>query len=116
MNKQETFDKVAKHLLTQNAKSVNGGRCSYRGAEGRMCAVGCLIDDEHYSPALEGCHVWFPDVRTALSKSGVPNEVVGTLLDALKTIHDCYPLEDWRAELYILAEHHGLNVAGLYVS
>ena len=47
---QEVFDRVASHLLTQSARSLlpDGSGCAYRGANGRMCAVGCLIADYEY--------------------------------------------------------------------
>lgn len=51
---QETFDRVAKHLLKQNKKSVNGTQCMYRSSDGLQCALGCLIPDELYVPSLEG--------------------------------------------------------------
>ena len=48
MNRQEVFDKVAIHLLTQNAKALNsGGLCVYKTPNGLRCAVGCLIPDGH---------------------------------------------------------------------
>ena len=49
---QEVFDVVAKHLLTQNAKSMDDPwdeMCAYRGENGRRCAVGALIPDDLYS-------------------------------------------------------------------
>jgi hypothetical protein len=52
MTKQEIFDKVAAHLLTQRRQSVNdcSGACVYRSPEGLKCAAGCLIPDD--DPAL----------------------------------------------------------------
>jgi hypothetical protein len=48
-------DKVEQHLIQQKARAVNGdgSACMYRSAGGLMCAAGCLIPDEKYSPALE---------------------------------------------------------------
>ncbi len=47
MTKQEIFDKVATHLLTQNEKALNSvGGCVYRTDKGLKCAVGCLIPVE----------------------------------------------------------------------
>lgn len=54
MNTQQLFDKVATHLLAQKAPAMSCGGCMYRGDDGMMCAVGCLIDDKAYSPRLEG--------------------------------------------------------------
>ena len=50
---QEIFDKVAKHLLTQNERAVNAsGRCKYR-INGLKCAAGILISDSDYLPEME---------------------------------------------------------------
>lgn len=57
--------KIAAHLTQQRAQSLSpymlrdSGEpyppsCSYRGEEGRMCAIGCLIDDAHYKSWMEG--------------------------------------------------------------
>ncbi|MDX1964335.1 MAG: hypothetical protein SFX18_14375 [Pirellulales bacterium] len=61
MTKQETFDIVYRHLLTQGQKSIsrvvgseNFGKCAYRGADGAKCAAGVLIPDEAYKPSYEG--------------------------------------------------------------
>ena len=44
--KQEVFDYVLTFLRKQGGPSMGGdGGCAYRGDEGRMCAVGCLIPD-----------------------------------------------------------------------
>lgn len=62
---QQLFDFVAWHLLEQGAPSLRtvvdeaDGRlgnitCAYRGQEGRMCAVGCLLRDDEYVPNMEG--------------------------------------------------------------
>lgn len=58
MNTQQMFDRVATHLLTQNEMAMKDGGCAYRGEEGTMCAVGCLIDDKVYSKELEGHSLW----------------------------------------------------------
>ncbi len=52
---QAVFDKIVAHLRQQGTKSLGSdGGCRYRGADGRMCAVGCLIPDDVYTPELEG--------------------------------------------------------------
>lgn len=57
MNHQEIFNKVAEHLLTQNAKAMLGEECVYRSEDGCRCAIGCLIPDELYRPEFEGKNV-----------------------------------------------------------
>lgn len=55
MTPLQMFSKVQAHLLEQLEQSQNGGGdCLYRGPNGTMCAIGCLIKDEHYSFELEG--------------------------------------------------------------
>lgn len=71
MNRQEVFDKVVNHLLTQNQKSIDeSSQCMYRGINGLMCAVGCLIPDEFYNKDLELKAADSIMVKEALSKSG----------------------------------------------
>lgn len=54
MTAQEIFDKVATHLATQKVASFERFQgCLYRGPNGTMCAVGCLIPDSAYSPDFE---------------------------------------------------------------
>ena len=61
--REEIFEHVAKHLKSQDARSMQGKpygdgvRCAYRGAGDRMCAVGCLIADDEYDPHTEGLSV-----------------------------------------------------------
>lgn len=58
MTNQEIFDRVIAHLRKQGEPAVNDeGDCRYRvEVDDRvlMCAVGCLIADEHYSENFEG--------------------------------------------------------------
>lgn len=60
MTLQEIFDRTARHLFTQGGPAKiqppnePHPACAYRGNEGRKCAAGIWIKDEHYSPALEG--------------------------------------------------------------
>jgi hypothetical protein len=50
MNNQTAFNTVVKHLVKQNwqRSESSDGNCAYRGRDGLMCAVGCLIPDEKY--------------------------------------------------------------------
>ena len=40
-------------IRIRSGRWAGGSVCSYRGMNGRKCAVGHLIPDEKYSPALE---------------------------------------------------------------
>ena len=57
--KQEIFDYVINHLRSQRRQSLDyilgdDSHCAYRGTNARMCAVGCLLADDEYSPGMEG--------------------------------------------------------------
>lgn len=114
MTPQEVFDKVAGHLLRQRVKSLRpAGHCAYRGADGLMCAAGCLIKDEHYKPALEGHTTTREEVAAALVASGVPEgEGIfdwGGLLYELQQLHDARKVSYWPKGLALLARRHNLT-------
>lgn len=128
---QSIYDRVKTHLLTQNAKSQTSTplpyeqtrvTCSYRGTEGRTCAVGCLITDECYSRTLEDRAVCERVVYDALACSDVVAGGVDTLgwiclvdrprdlrlLDALQRVHDGDAVADWPVKLAKVATDFGL--------
>jgi hypothetical protein len=109
MTKQQVFDKVKAHLLTQGRRAQQDGECRYRAEGGLMCAAGCLIKDKYYSgPLMEGFSVTVLSVRGALISSGVPDESIGLVGD-LQDIHDNCPVEDWWLLLGQTALNHGLS-------
>ena len=122
MDRQAIFDKVTTHLLTQNqpAKRVlksydNAAECAYRGENGTQCAVGCLIADEDYTPAMEGGaptgHTAACDlVRAALERSlGCPLDGEDLqFLRRLQNVHDENGPGDWSQELEAVAETYAL--------
>ena len=123
MTLQQIFNKVAAHLLTQNAKSelppvafpdadYDESTCAYRGSNGTACAIGCLISDEHYDAAeLEGRQVTSTAVREALRASDVPlNSRTMELLINLQRVHDDYPPQDWPGALKRVAYSHRLEM------
>lgn len=90
----DIFETMKNHLLTQNQRSSDGGLCRYRGPNGLKCAVGVLIDDEHYNTDLEGYDVHSSNVRAAVTKSlGFTPD--WELLDQVQTIHDNYEPSRW---------------------
>lgn len=122
MNKQKVFDKVATHLLTQKRKSMKRTRkdcfdgkgvlCMYRGPNGTMCAVGCLIKDKYYDPNLENKNVFCGEVHDVLCKSvngftGSQSEI--RFMSDLQRIHDDHHPNQWKKELKNFAEHEGLK-------
>lgn len=101
MNQREVFDRVRTHLLSQGRKSERRGLCAYRGQDGLRCAIGCLIDDEHYDRLLENLSISDPNVRLAVQRSGIPLEGQPDLdlLSRLQHVHDAHHPEHWAAEL-----------------
>ena len=86
-SEQETFDHVVAHIRAQGyVRSWAFSMCAYRGANGRMCAVGCLIDDAHYSPQLEQRGATDPRVVAAVRGSGW--NARGSMLIGLQDAHD----------------------------
>ena len=92
MNQQEIFDKVATHLIAQGKQSLapdphhEGEVCAYRGADGTMCAAGCLIPDDEYDPDFEGVP-WDDLEQPVLSLANAPQEV-HDLITSLQEVHD----------------------------
>jgi hypothetical protein len=131
---QELFDKSATHLLNQMVQSMNKSAsafgCTYRGLEGRMCAVGVHIADEHYDNTpdadgmkLEGNTVFDDRVKLALIKSGAlhPGPVESdentrnlNLLSRLQEAHDNHTPDRWRQQLLNTAHSFNLDNSIIY--
>jgi len=115
MTRQETFNRVAKHLLTQGKRSLavypgseDYGQkdCAYRGEGGLSCAVGCLIPDERYRRSWEGQGVENEDIKGLLCGE-LGHDL--RLLQDLQGVHDeTNPLE-WPEHLEIVAEDNDLE-------
>ena len=111
---EEIFEKVKTHLLDQGQQSIdkNGG-CAYRGAEGRKCAIGCLIADEFYSKDLEGTGSCDKGVKNAI-KASIGREVTKTeavMLSELQYMHDRQLPGEWKTQLDTM--HGSLRAEGL---
>ena len=106
---QEVFDQVAVHMFKQNARSVReiDEQCQYRGYGGLMCAAGCLIADDEYSPAMEGFS-W-----DSLAVTGKVPKAHQDLILLLQEIHDHTPLEHWYHTLKMVAFDNKLSDAHL---
>lgn len=109
MDKQQIFDTVATHLLDQGKPALDAeGFCRYRTESGLMCAVGCLIPDEKYTPKIEGIPVG--NIPHALPFPTDP-ELLDFLTD-LQGYHDSdlrSGLNLWKTAMRALARRHGLN-------
>lgn len=104
MNLEQISERIRDHLTNQKAQSIlpDNFTCRYRGPEGRMCAVGCLIDDAHYDPAFEGQSAAETRVIAAVLYSLVVDPSVtvvalGHMLDAWQCYHDSGGYDRWCA-------------------
>lgn len=123
---QQVVTKVTIHLLMQNEKSFADnqspieGSCAYRGEGDLKCAVGCVIDDEFYTPYIEGLAIgdvlYYPDDKDLmffakiLKSSGIDpkdQNIMNFLKDA-QYIHDMWEVEEWENELLKLAVKYSI--------
>lgn len=114
MDKQEVFDKVARHLLTQNSRALFDpdnelSGCAYRAEGGKSCAVGCLIPDDLYDEKMENVPagrlaVEFPKLRKLFN---FDNSSI--FLSLLQSIHDSRDVRSWFYELFTFAQKHNLD-------
>ena len=104
---QKTFNKVARHLLKQNCKSImpNTSVCAYRGENKTRCAIGALIPDRLYSMDLENSTPFCENVRAILSGLGYKDVEFNC---SLQKIHDNNDPKNWRVALEEFAEENNL--------
>lgn len=117
MTKQEIYDKVCAHLAQQKTRSMKDGACAYRGDDGKMCAVGCLIPARMYRKRMEkdedgmpGCPVnqlfrLFPAVESLLGSEHID------LLTELQDNHDFKPspTDPIQPRLVRIAKRNGIT-------
>ena len=91
MNTQELFNKAVGGIYEQGEQSLDAeGACRYHGENGTKCAIGMLIDDTHYKPAMEGCTIRSEEIRSAVEDSigrELMLEELHLLID-LQNMHD----------------------------
>lgn len=110
MQNQEIFDKVAAHLLAQNAKaqcdlgSGNLGCVYLDPTTGHKCAVGCLIPADNYHPNMEGRSPY--DLQRNYD---LFTDVDEELLNDLQRTHDEYDPDEWKDQLHIIAKDYDLH-------
>lgn len=110
MNRQETFNRVASHLLAQGHKSeekdAEGTMVHrYRGPKNTRCAIGCLIPGLLYDERMEGVSALHPGVYATF---GAGREDL-SFLWALQRVHDVYAPEDWPETLKMTAWQFDLD-------
>lgn len=95
--------------------------CSYRGDNGVMCFAGACIDDEHYTPDMEGSSIGFRNLLAvrALQQSGFPpldcypgfyRRAQGDLHDNVGAGEGGDFLERFEHNLWLFCEEYGLEV------
>ena len=103
MKQQEIFDAASVHLMGMDGPSLDehNDACVYRGygedceLNGQKCAVGLFIDDEHYSPDLEGQGISGTghanqDVADAVAKSWGQESLSNDQLRLLSDLQDAH--------------------------
>src|SRR5690606_9817975 len=103
----DLIDYVEAHLVEQGcqARSEDRAVCAYRGAGGTSCAVGCLIADGHYDPAIEGSSVNGVHVAAVESSLGRKLSYVAIeVLRGLQYIHDRHLPRVWPDAFGVLRE------------
>jgi hypothetical protein len=117
---QQLFDYVTSFVLHQGRPSVTGagGVCAYRGSEGTMCAIGCVMPKNIYKPSLEGKMI--PDFwhiiedldgrkpRTLLQRWVTDIQRFFLLLEDLQEIHD---VDAYNTLLEFRQSHEGKNLS-----
>jgi hypothetical protein len=125
MTPQEVFDTAVNALRKQGSQSVARNAdgsvkmvswssstpvCLYRSADGKKCAAGHLIQDEEYSPEMEGKNitdVLFGDNVFSLTMK----ERLGphqSLIYELQREHDQYSPTDWEQHFKYIAKEYNL--------
>jgi len=121
--RQQVFNRVTDHLLSQQKKSMTvttnlpDGQCRYRSDSGLKCAIGALIPDDKYQPDMEGCTApaliqRFGWEAVGLDGSNLTLDEQYSLrcfLDNLQCVHDLYAVEDWKKELLAVAMKYKLD-------
>jgi hypothetical protein len=121
MTRQEIFEKVAKHLLTQNAKAKGepsgafAGCLYYDSTTGRKCAIGCLIPQDQYDPIMEDQGYIFNNelVVNALISVGIDCGCNGAdyyFIQLLQKIHDNHHVSQWKRYLRDFAVTWDLDI------
>jgi hypothetical protein len=116
VNRQDLFDTVVAHLLTQKAKALGPVEsahspepltgCMYRAPDGKKCAFGVLIPDGVYRPAIENQPATFvlheiPELAFLRPHND--------LISNLQTVHDAFEPAQWYDQLERLAKEHRLQ-------
>ena len=108
---QELFNLAVRGLRGQGWKQsvwVEGtvGSCSYRGTEGRRCAIGWCIPDEVYDENLEGKTVWESSVVRAAAGIRLQDRLLAARLQDTHDLNGGRAMEETFRQL---ARDYGLE-------
>lgn len=123
MTKQEIFNRVCEHAMTQKGKCMNGISCSYRegydASNPVRCFAGIFIPDERYAKTLEGGTCVSSDYTGYVDAGNIPirtmfEQLVGEenidFLRSMQLVHDQYEVEDWPCKLREIGEAQHLAI------
>lgn len=106
---QRVFNKVAKHLLTQNSRATKSDHleeCTLFDEEtGKRCAVGCLLPKSYYKKEFSEGERW-RRIREII----IPNSKLDLLMDDLMECHDDIKPSRWPQRLRAIARDKGLEI------
>lgn len=109
MTNQDAFNKAVVGLASQKFEKstlpLQNSVCTYRGVEGRKCALGWLIDDSCYVPTMESVPLF------QLIEDGVVNCKDLALASELRYAHDSSRNpEDMKSRLVVLTIRFRLDI------
>lgn len=106
VSEAEVFNYAYKRGMKQGKKSENEDEWAYRGVDGSKCFAGFFISKKEYKKEFEG-KSW----NLLVYEKYVPDNH-SDLIFKLQGIHDDYPVDEWKEELFKLGEEIGLIYSG----
>lgn len=118
--KQEMFDIVARHLLTQKVHAVAGGWYLYRlfdietNKVALACAIGACIPEDKYDAVMDRDHLLVRDIiETFFNDDDDYDDDFINFADDLRRIHDHYEVDEWLEKLKQCGSKHSLDLSVL---
>lgn len=106
---------ISAHLAKQRKQSLRYeaaglSSCAYRGYDGSMCAVGCLIPDELYDKEIEGLGSemvldYHPNIKGYLREKYNITSGVHTTAEFYAALFHAQTFHDGNAYNDVIAEH-----------
>lgn len=107
---QQVFDQIVTHLRKQGVQSKTESGCCYRDGNGRMCAAGCLISDEEYTPSMDQASGGIGSNWPNLIRRGEVPDAHRKLIKAMQDLHDDRLPEKWESGFVFVASNFDLVV------